>query len=342
MRSTDGILKPSITAWQERINELQAILKKVRPKLVRAEQQLSQQLVEISGFEFVVRSRLEPLSRRLEGLEDEIRLLQKELRRLREDHLFFAEFEPGELFAAWRLSEEEGYAAAGDFRYHAAPSRPPRQALSGDQYEKLKNLYRQLARRFHPDFAVDKDDRAYRTGIMMAINAAYTAGDLVRLNELAARPDPQQPDLTNEELAEALAKEIEHCRSRIAEIAKELERLNKHPSALLKKRVEEAARKDRDLLEELAVDLRDKIAERMAQRDVLEAEIENFENGEPDFADAAFADAVFNLGLEQAYDTEDEESGVFEWRERNRERFDLDESDDEAVWEALRKLRDKK
>jgi cell division protein FtsB len=309
---------------------------------VRAEQRLSQQLAEISGFEFVVRSRLEPLSRRLEGLEDEIRLLQKELRRLREDHLFFADFEQGELYEAWRSSEEAGSAAAGDFRYHEAPSRLPRQALSDDENEKLKNLYRQLARRFHPDFAVDEEDRAYRTGIMMAINAAYTAGDLGRLNELAARPDPQQPDLTDEELAKALTKEIEHCRSRIAEIAKELERLHKHPSALLKKRVEEAARKDRDLLEELAVDLRDKIAERMAQRDVLQAEIENFENGEPDFADAAFADAVFNLGLEQAYVTEDERSGLFEWRERNHERFDLDESDDEAVWEALRKLRDKK
>ncbi|MFN2278467.1 MAG: hypothetical protein ACK2UR_12700, partial [Candidatus Promineifilaceae bacterium] len=81
---------------------------------MRAEQRLSQQLAEISGFEFVVRSRLEPLSRRLEGLEDEIRLLQKELRRLREDHLFFADFEQGELYEAWRSSEEAGSAAAGD------------------------------------------------------------------------------------------------------------------------------------------------------------------------------------------------------------------------------------
>jgi hypothetical protein len=339
MKSSDKTLTFVVSSWQERINELQAILKEIRPKLVRAEEQLSRQLAEISSFEFIVRIRLEPLSRRLEGLVDEINLLQKELRRLREDHLFFTESEPGELYEAWRSSEEAGYAAAGEFRYHEAPSQPPRQAFSEDQGEILKNLYRQLARRFHPDFAVDEADRAYRTSIMMAINAAYTAGDLTRLNELAGQPDPQQPDYTDEELADALAKEVDHCHRRIAEIAKELERLNKHPSALLKKRVEEAALRGRDLLEELAADLGDRITERIAQRDVLQAEIENFKNGEPDFADEAFADAVFNLGLEQAYIMEDDQNGLFEWQERNRERFDLDESDDDAIWEALRKLR---
>jgi hypothetical protein len=328
--------------WQERINELQAILKEIRPKLVAAEHQLSQQLVEISSFEFVVRSRLEPLNRRLQSIEDDIKTLQEELQRLREGYLFFSEADHGDLYEAWRSSTAAGAAAAGDFRYHEAPSQPLSQALSGDQYRKLKRLYRQLARRFHPDFALDEADRAYRTGVMMAINAAYTAGDLARLQTLADRPDPQRPDYTDEELVEALSKEVEHCLKRMAEIEKELDRLLRHPSALLKKRVDQAARNGRDLLEELAVDLREKIKERMAQRDILQTEIEDFENGEPDFADDAFADAVFNLGLEQTFVTEDDESGISEWRDRNRGRLDLEESNDDDVWEALRKIRDRK
>lgn len=342
MRSTEKTLTPSETPRQQRINELQAMLKEIRPKLVAAEQKLSEQLAAISSFEFLVRSRLEPSSRRLERLEQEIGALQKELRRLREGYLFVSSTDPSELFEAWRSSEAAGSAASGDFRYHKAPSRPPQQTLSGDQHERLKNLFRQLARRFHPDFALDEADRAYRTSIMMAINAAYTAGDLLRLQELAEQPDPQRPDYTEEELAEALFREVDHCQRRIAEIEKELTRLNQHPSTILKMRVDEAALNGRDLLEELAADLREKIAGRMVQRDVLQAEIEAFQNGEPEFADDAFADAVFNLGLEQAFIVEDGEKGLSEWRDRNRDRIDLDDADDEEGWEALRRARDKK
>lgn len=342
MKSADRTLTPSESTWQQRVNELQAMLKKIRPQLVAAEQRLSEQLADINGFEFLVRSRLEPLSRRLERLEIEIKTQQKRLRHLREGYLFDNVSGASDLYEAWRSSEAAGSAAAGDFRYHEAPSAPPQQTLSRDQNEKLKNLYRQLARRFHPDFAIDEADREYRTGIMMAINAAYTAGDLPRLKELVTQPDPARPDYTDEELAEVLLREVDHCQRRIAEIEKELKRLHRHPSTVLKMRVDEAAQDGRDLLEELAGDLRENIAGRMVQRDVLQAEIETFENGEPEFADAAFADAVFNLGLEQAFILEDDDAGLSEWRDRNRDRFDLDETDDDEVWEALRRARDRK
>jgi hypothetical protein len=213
--------------------------------------------------------------------------------------------------------------------------------LSEDQHEKLKKLYRQLARRFHPDFALDEDDRAYRTSIMMAINAAYTAGDLSRLQELVSQPEPTRPDYTDEEYAAALLREITHCERRIEEIKKELQHLHHHPSAVLKKRTDEAAKNGRDLLEELAIDMREKIAGRMVQRDVLLAEIEDFNTDDPEIADDAFADAVFNLGLEKAF-IKDDESGLSEWRDRNRNRLDLDDSEDEEeIWQSLRKIRNK-
>ena len=106
---------------------------------------------------------------------------------------------------------------------------------------------------------------------------------------------------------------------------------------ILKRRAERAAAQDRDLFAELAAELRDRIAERLVQRDVLLAEIDDFANGEYDFADDAFADAVFNLGLEQAL-TEDDEVIVSEWRDRHRDQIDLGEDDDEG-WESLRKAR---
>jgi SNF2 family DNA or RNA helicase len=341
MNSEDRTLVTSETPWQQQISELKAVLKKIRPKLLAAEQQLSEKLAEIGSFEFLVRSRLEPLNRRLEKLEREIRDLEKRLRQLREGYLFLNFGANDELYEAWLSSKEAGSAADGEYRYHEPPSRPPNQSMSEDQSEKLKTFYRKLARRFHPDFALDEADREYRTSIMMAINAAYTAGDLERLQELLLQPDPQRPEYTDEEMAKALTSEVTHCEHRIAEIEKELERLRRHPSAILKKKVDDAALFGRDLLDELAADMREKIAERMVQRDVLQAEIDDFNFGEPEFADDAFADAVFNLGLEQAFN-EDEESGLYEWRDRNWNRLDTDDSEDEEVWEALRKVRNRR
>lgn len=332
---------PSETPSQQRILELRAMLQEIRPRLIAAEEELSEQIAETNSFEFLVRTRLELLSKRLERLVNEIKTLQNELKDLRDGYLFVDATDADELYETWRASEKAGSAAGGDFRYHDAPSEPPQKALSDDESEKLKTLYRRLARRFHPDFALDEADREFRTGVMMAINAAYTAGDLQRLQELTDQPDPQRPDYSDEDLADALLREVAHCRRRIAEIEKELGRLRRHPSYSLKTRVDEAAKHGRDLLEELAADMRVKIAERMVQRDVLQAEIEAFKNGDPDFADDAFADAVFNLGLEQVL-TEDNDSGFSEWRDRNRGRLDFEDTDDEEAWEALRKARDRK
>ena len=339
--AADKSLTPSATEWQAQISDLQAILEEIRPRLVTAEQRLSEQLAQINRFEFEVRARLEPLNRRLEAVEQEIISLQKELRRLRANHIVEAAIEAGDLYAAWRTYEEAGFAAEGDFRYHEAPVRPPQKPLSTDRSNELKELYRQLARRFHPDFALDEADREYRTGIMMAINAAYTAGDWEQLQELAKKPDPQRPAYSDEEMVALLKREVEHIRQRIAEIETELERLLRHPGYLLKQRVDAAARKGRDLLEELASDLRDRIAERMVQRDVLQAEVDDFEFERAEFTDEALADAVFNLGLEQIL-VDDPDVGLDEWRARNQERLDLEDSDDEEGWEALRRARDRK
>lgn len=53
-----------------------------------------------------------------------------------------------------------------------------------------KRLYRELARRFHPDLAAGSGERAYRTAIMAAVNAAYSSHDIQALRDLAGELDP--------------------------------------------------------------------------------------------------------------------------------------------------------
>jgi hypothetical protein len=54
-----------------------------------------------------------------------------------------------------------------------------------------KRLYRELARRFHPDLGRTAVDIAYRTEMMAAVNDAYAAGDAQALYDLAGELDPQ-------------------------------------------------------------------------------------------------------------------------------------------------------
>lgn len=332
-------LKVANNHWRERIAELQALLAEVRPWLVAAEVELSEQLAAISAFEFRVRSRLEPLTRRTDQLDEEIQALRQQLRQLQEDWFYTDDSFDGELYQQWRSSKDAGAAASGEYRYHEPIVSPPVQKLSADQSAELKRLYRQLARRFHPDFALDEDDRSYRTSIMMAINAAYAVGDFERLGKLALEPDPQPQLFTDQDMAEALLKEWHHCRRRLEEIELELIRLEEHPSAELMRRADEAAEEGRDLLNELEGELRERIAGKMVRRDVLQEEIESFSNGEIGFGED-LADMVYDLGLEETFD-EDPMSGFSEWRDKNRERFYSDDVSDERAWDELRDMRNR-
>jgi len=327
--------------WRERILELQALLEEVKPLLVAEEAQLSEQLAAISAFEFRVRYRLEILIQRLEKLTEEIQILRRRLNNLREDCLPNGEFINDTLYEQWLITEDEGTVASGNFRYREAPKLDPAPSLTPDQNVAVKQLYRKLARRFHPDFALDDEDRIYRTNMMMAINAAYAKSDLERLEELTLEPDPQQREYTNQQLAEALLKEWHHCWCRMKEIELELARLEEHPSTQLMRQADKIALKNRDLLDELAAELRDKIAHKMIRLDILKDEIESFVKGHTDFGGDDFADVVFDLGLEQIL-VEDPDSTFIGWREKYWKRCDFDDGSDESAWEELRKQRNQK
>jgi hypothetical protein len=53
-----------------------------------------------------------------------------------------------------------------------------------------KRLYRELARRFHPDLAQTAVEQAYRTQVMAAVNNAYADKDVQALYDLAGELDP--------------------------------------------------------------------------------------------------------------------------------------------------------
>ena len=302
--------------WRQKIAELEALLDEVRPQLIEAEAELADRLARISAFEFKVRARLEPLTKRLEKIQAEIQEYRRRLRRLQEDFVtvngeknFFSEH-------AW-VFDTESAAASGDYRYREPIFTPPSAPLGADDTTSLKQLYRQLARRFHPDLALDDADRAYRADIMKAINAAYAAGDLARLQELAQEPDSAdrlEYARTDQQLVQAMLIELNRCHRRLVEIKEELARLELHKSARLLRRSQRAEAEGRDLLQEISRDLQAEIAQKMIERDVLKQQVEFFGHEETEFGGSAFADAIFDLNLEGVFD-DDETSHTARWDE---------------------------
>lgn len=63
--------------------------------------------------------------------------------------------------------------------------------ISSNGEKGLRKLYRNLARRFHPDFSEGAIQKQYATSMMAAVNQAYENRDLATLHDLAGNPDPK-------------------------------------------------------------------------------------------------------------------------------------------------------
>ena len=99
-----------------------------------------------------------------------------------------------------------------------------------------KRLYRELARRFHPDLAETAAELAYRTSVMTAINVAYTAGDTQALYDLAGELEPDElRELAQIETREArqLRERVMQCRRRQRKVVRQLDDLRRESTARL-------------------------------------------------------------------------------------------------------------
>lgn len=322
-------LTPTTDDWREQIAHLRAELDGLLPELVEAEAELAEWYTSINAFEFQLRARISPLTRKLEALDAEITELRRQLR-WHGDSWY-----EGASSAAANWARGRSAAEAGDYRYRAAPT-TARPEQDEDTRTEIKKLYRQLARRFHPDTAVDDSDRTYRTQLMMAINAAYAAGDLAKLRELAASPEFTSPnglnyDHADQKLAEMLLREVARVRRRLAEIKQEMIRLEKHESAKMMKKMVEVEANGRDYFAEIEKQLRDLIEERLVSRHSLEVQLESLEMDEGDTAvsDEDFANMVWDIGQETAWDDDiTPEFDRYIQRRRDRVYFEEDFDDD--------------
>jgi len=140
--------------------------------------------------------------------------------------------------------------------------------------EDLKQLYREVAKRVHPDFAADEQDRTRRSELMKQANQAFEMQDYEKLKELLDEADTASSAKIDERNLEreidSLNKKILRVRIRIQSLRKGLEDLHLSQLYMLMLRVLEAENEGRDLLAEMAESLKANILERTQRLEELQ------------------------------------------------------------------------
>ena len=125
----------------------------------------------------------------------------------------------------------------------------------------VKRLYRELARRFHPDLARTSDERLMRERVMQRVNAAFHARDIVMLQSIAAETEVVDVEFESRSIGEKLVwaiREIARLDELGGALQHELDEIRLTDSYSLWYREESGER----VIERLELDLRSEIARR--------------------------------------------------------------------------------
>lgn len=159
---------------------------------------------------------------------------------------------------------------------HEAAFGDAAEAAEFDPPPSLKTLFRDVAKRIHPDFARDDDEQRHFTLLMARANQAYTRGDTETLQRMLDDHREINAFIADEgATAEMLriTRQIRHARRDIALLDDEHRTLLASDIANLYRDAEAAACEHRDLLTELAASLREQIAEAQHRFDLIDRQI---------------------------------------------------------------------
>ena len=174
-----------------------------------------------------------------------------------------------EQLARQRSDDSQFKDAAQKARRQAEESRSAAEARSSEDQSRalpskeLKSLYREVAKRVHPDLSTDPEDRKTRQRLMAEANRAYERGDLEWLKrileEYESCPEAVQGEGVGAELVRVIRK-ITQVKRRLSEIEPEVQQLVSSDLAKLKAKAEEYGRQGRDLLQEMTQQVESQIA----------------------------------------------------------------------------------
>jgi hypothetical protein len=164
---------------REKKEKLQKELDKARRAQLDAEAELAQEQAAVNAFRMHCRLKLDELVDSLLDLRAEKQAYLTRMELLRQG------VDPAWLEEDDFLGEEgEAFVDEDEEEELLLPTPTPHDKAAE------KRLYRELARRFHPDLARTALEQSYRTQMMTAVNTAYARQDLEALYDLAGELEP--------------------------------------------------------------------------------------------------------------------------------------------------------
>lgn len=159
---------------------------------------------------------------------------------------------------------------------HEAAFGADQEPVEFDPSPSLKTLFREVARRIHPDFASDDAEQKHFTLLMTRANHAYNCGDAETLQRLL--DDHLEVNASGSDEGDGvtllrLARQIQHAVRDIARLDGEQQTLLQSEIGQLYTGAEAAAHEDRDLLAELAAGLRERIADAQYRLEFVERQV---------------------------------------------------------------------
>jgi hypothetical protein len=129
-----------------------------------------------------------------------------------------------------------------------------KELIGQDFLNQLKQLFRQLVHKFHPDMAESKEQKKEFHDIFIKIKEAYDRRDIDLLREFKGKLDLEEKkeNESPEEKLERLKNEYEKLQTIHKNLIAKLDSLNSSELNKLRVRVEEERSEGRDLLQELA------------------------------------------------------------------------------------------
>jgi hypothetical protein len=258
------------------LNRLRLRLNKKREYIAILELELFNTRVALHEFMVIYQEQISPLEQQVRNLR---RMLYKILESQREEdespppgftpeNGFDPEAEPEEPEINYQEKEDNnGWRKVG---------KRNKNNHSPKMEEQIRALFRELARRFHPDLTTDPKEKRWRQEIMTRVNQAYTRRDLAALRALAEEPDRavESPDQSKEQEIKTLKLELKRLDGVIADLKARIFHLEESPAWHLKMEARMKRRSGRNLLSEMETKFLDQIADLEERLIILGVELE--------------------------------------------------------------------
>jgi hypothetical protein len=151
--------------------------------------------LSLSRFAVQLKGRVGNLRTELNRVRLQVQEYRRKIERLKEDETIDAASLEEQVAAEFAARAEQARAQEEAAAREGSRVERPRRSnrLDAESEAEILRIYRELAKRFHPDLARTEKERKRRSNLMLRINVAYSERDLLALQTIAREVETGDP-----------------------------------------------------------------------------------------------------------------------------------------------------